>query len=106
MRPAVGLSLFIVKTEFYKLKRYHILWAGVALMLLSVLLTLFTSMANDGSVWDFAYLTEQVIKNNMSMIFPMCISLIAGYMISREQTDAALRRLRRYFARQKWTVNL
>ena len=59
----------IVKTEFYKLKRYHILWAGVALMLLSVLLTLFTSMANDGSVWDFAYLTEQVIKNNMSMIF-------------------------------------
>lgn len=35
----------IVKTEFYKLKRYHILWAGVALMLLSVLLTLFTSMA-------------------------------------------------------------
>ena len=30
----------IVKTEFYKLKRYHILWAGVALMLLSVLLTL------------------------------------------------------------------
>ena len=40
----------IVKTEFYKLKRYHILWAGVALMLLSVLLTLFTSMANDGSV--------------------------------------------------------
>ena len=79
----------IVKTEFYKLKRYHILWAGVALMLLSVLLTLFTSMANDGSVWDFAYLTEQVIKNNMSMIFPMCISLIAGYMISREQTVKA-----------------
>ena len=74
-------------------QRYHILWAGVALMLLSVLLTLFTSMANDGSVWDFAYLTEQVIKNNMSMIFPMCISLIAGYMISREQTDDTLKNI-------------
>ena len=83
----------IIKTEFYKLKRYHILWAGVALMLFSVLLTLFTSMANDGSVWDFAYLTEQVIKNNMSMIFPMCISLIAGYMISREQTDDTLKNI-------------
>ena len=81
----------IIKTEFYKLKRYHILWAGVALMLLSVLLTLFTSMANDGSVWDFAYLTEQVIKNNMSMIFPMCITLIAGYIISRERTDDTLK---------------
>lgn len=60
----------IVKTEFYKLKRYHILWAGVALMLLSVLLTLFTSMANDGSVWDFAYLTEQVIKKQYVHDFP------------------------------------
>ena len=60
----------IVKTEFYKLKRYHILWAGVALMLLSVLLTLFTSMANDGSVWDFAYLTEQTddtLKNILTV---------------------------------------
>ena len=91
--PSTFQVVIIVKTEFYKLKRYHILWAGVALMLLSVLLTLFTSMANDGSVWDFAYLTEQVIKNNMSMIFPMCISLIAGYMISREQTDDTLKNI-------------
>ena len=37
----------IVKTEFMKLKRYYIIWAGIALMLLSVLLTLFTSIAND-----------------------------------------------------------
>ena len=94
----------IVKTEFYKLKRYHILWAGVALMLLSVLLTLFTSMANDGSVWDFAYLTEQVIKNNMSMIFPMCISLIAGYMISREQTDDTLKNILTVPISFKWLL--
>lgn len=40
----------IIKTEFLKIKRYHIIWAGVGLMLLSVLLTLFTSTANDGSV--------------------------------------------------------
>ena len=83
----------IIQTEFWKLKRYHILWAGVALMLLSVLLTLFTLLANDGSVWDFNYLAEQVIKNNMSMIFPMCITLIAGYIISREQTDDTLKNI-------------
>lgn len=29
----------------------------------------------------------------MSMIFPMCISLIAGYMISREQTDDTLKNI-------------
>ena len=83
----------IVKTELLKLKRYHIIWAGIALMLLSVLLTLFTSMANDGSVWDFRYLIEQVIKNNMSMIFPMCIALIAGYIISREEKDDVLKNI-------------
>ncbi len=83
----------IVQAEFYKLKRYHIIGAGAALMLLSVLLTLFTSMANDGSVWDFAYLTEQVIKNNMSMVFPVCISLVAGYMIARERTDDVLKNI-------------
>lgn len=83
----------IIKTEFIKLKRYHILWAGIALMLLSVLLTLFTSIANDGSVWDFAYLSEQVIKNNMSTIFPMCITLIAGFLISREQKEDVLKNI-------------
>ena len=83
----------IVKTEFYKLKRYHILWAGVALMLLSVLLTLFTSMANDGSVWGFCLPHRTGYQKHMSMIFPMCISLIAGYMISREQTDDTLKNI-------------
>ncbi|WP_123052712.1 ABC transporter permease [Clostridium sp. JN-1] len=83
----------IIKTEFIKLKRYHIFWAGVALMLLSVLLTLFTSIANDGSVWNFTYLIEQVIKNNMSMIFPTCITLISGYIITREQKDDTLKNI-------------
>ncbi|HHW68579.1 MAG TPA: ABC transporter permease [Epulopiscium sp.] len=94
----------VIKTECYKLKRYNILWAGVALMLLSVLLTLFTSIANDGSVWDFAYLTEQVIKNNMTMIFPMCITLIAGYIISREQTQDTLKNILTVPVSFKWLL--
>ena len=83
----------IAKTEYWKLKRYSILWAGVALMLLSVLLTLFTSTANDGMVWTFPILIEQVIKNNMTTIFPMCITLIAGYIIAREQKDDTLKNI-------------
>lgn len=39
----------MVKTEIWKLKRYHVIWAGVFLMLLSVLLTLFSTTAMDGS---------------------------------------------------------
>lgn len=85
--------LRIAKTEYWKLRRYSILWAGVALMLLSVLLTLFTSTANDGMVWTFPILVEQVIKNNMTTIFPVCITLIAGYIIAREQKDDTLKNI-------------
>lgn len=81
----------IIKTEFLKLKRYHILWAGIVLMLFTVLLTLFNSTAEDGTVWTFPILVEQVIKNNATTIFPMCITLIAGYMIAREEKDNTLK---------------
>ena len=72
----------IIKTEFMKLKRYFIVWIGVSLMLLTVLLTLFTTMADDGMVWDYQFLFEQVVKHFVTMIFPMCITLISGYMLS------------------------
>ena len=81
----------IIKTELLKLKRYHILWAGILLMLFTVLLTLFNSTAEDGTIWTFPLLVEQVIKNNTTTIFPMCITLIAGYMIAREEKDNTLK---------------
>lgn len=83
--------LRMLKTEIWKLKRYHMIWAGVLLMLLSVLLTLFSTTALDGTVWTFPFFTEQVIKNNVTMIFPMCIVLIAGYIIAREEKDDTLK---------------
>lgn len=81
----------MVKTEVWKLKRYHMVWAGIFLMLLSVLLTLFSTTALDGTVWTFSFFAEQVIKNNVTMIFPMCIALIAGYIIAREEKDDTLK---------------
>ena len=81
----------MVKTEIWKLKRYHMIWAGVLLMLLSVLLTIFSTTAIDGTVWTFPFFTEQVIKNNVTMIFPMCIALITGYIITREERDDTLK---------------
>lgn len=83
--------LRIIRTEIWKLKRYYMIWAGVLLMLFSVLLTLFTTTALDGTVWTFSLFTEQVIKNNITMIFPVCITLIAGYIIAREEKDDTLK---------------
>lgn len=85
--------LRIVKTEWLKLKRYHILWAGVMLMLLSVVLTLFTSMAKDGVVWDFRFLAEQVVRHNATTLSPVCLTLITGFLISREQKDDTLKNI-------------
>lgn len=63
------------------------------MMLLSVILTIFTSTANDGSYWDFRYLYEQVIKNNMTLIFPVCITLISGYIMNREYEDDTIKNI-------------
>lgn len=84
---SVSTLFRLVQTELWKIKRYSILWAGVGLMFLTVLLTLFYSTAADDIVWTFPFLVEQVIKNNTTTIFPMCITLIAGYLIAREHTD-------------------
>lgn len=81
----------MVKTEIWKCKRYHVIWAGVLLMLLSVLLTLFSTTAVDGTFWTCSFFTEQVIKNNVTMIFPMCITLLAGYIIAREERDDTMK---------------
>lgn len=40
----------IVKTEFYKIKRYSVLWIGVATMAIVVLLSRFMATASDGVV--------------------------------------------------------
>lgn len=83
----------IIKTEFLKLKRYNIILSGIFMMLLSVVLTIFTSTANDGSFWDFRYLYEQVIKNNMTLIFPVCITLISGYIMNREYDNDTMKNI-------------
>ena len=84
----------IIKTELWKLKRYRLIWSGVLLMLLSVVITMIESTAIDGSIWDFKMLYEQVIKNNMTTIFPMTITLIIGYIIHREDKDDTLKNIR------------
>lgn len=76
--------LKIAKTEFYKLKRYSVVWIGVATMLTVVLLTRFMATASDGAVHTLEYFSNSVIWNNFSLIFPATITLIAGYIIERE----------------------
>ena len=36
---------------------------------------------------------EQVIKNNMTLIFPVCITLISGYIMNREYDNDTMKNI-------------
>ena len=65
----------IIKSEFLKLKRYYVVKAGIIMTVLSPLLTLFYSTANDGQTWTFDYFMQQVMISNCTLFFPIIITL-------------------------------
>lgn len=83
----------IIKTEFIKLKKFSILWIGVAAMLACVLLTGFMATASDGTEYNLMIFGSEVIWNGFSLIFPSTIALISGYIVERERTDDTLKNL-------------
>ncbi|OMF06067.1 ABC transporter permease [Paenibacillus sp. FSL H7-0331] len=83
----------IIKSEITKLKRYSMVWVGFAAMLLVVLLTRFEATANNGVTYTFQDFSNAAIWNSFTLIFPATITLIAGYIINREQTDDTLKNI-------------
>ncbi|MCC0695098.1 ABC transporter permease [Clostridioides sp. ES-S-0048-02] len=83
----------IVKVEFLKLKRYSVIKAGIIMTTLSPLLSLFYSTASGGQSWTFEYFMQQVMTSNCTLFFPIIITLIAGYIITREYTDDTIKNL-------------
>lgn len=83
----------IMKTELLKLKRYSVIKAGIIMTILSPLLSLFYSTANTGQTWTFDYYMQQVMISNCTLFFPIIISLIAGYIITREYTDDTMKNI-------------
>ena len=71
----------IIKSEFLKLKRYYVVKAGIIMTVLSPLLTLFYSTANDGQTWTFDYFKKKkksMTKSHALGIRITCIMLILG----------------------------
>lgn len=85
--------LKVAKTEFYKLKRYSVIWIGVATMLTVVLLSRLMAVATDGTVHTLEQFSGTVIWNNFSLIFPATITLIVGYIIERERVEDTLKNI-------------
>lgn len=89
--------LAIIKTEFYKIKRYHILLIGIFGMLCSPLLQLFSQAAVAEEYkrphFGFADLLETTIWGNAQVFMPVLLTLIGGYLINREYTDDTLKNI-------------
>ena len=82
----------IISTELLKIKRYSVVKAGLVMMSLSVLMSCFYSTASTNKVWGFfSIFIQQVIISNCTLFFPIIITLVAVYIISRETTDDTLK---------------
>ena len=74
--------LRVAKTEFYKLKRYSVIWIGVATMLTVVLLSRLMAVATDGTVHTLEQFSGTVIWNNFSLIFHIILlKFIVIYLV-------------------------
>jgi Uncharacterized protein conserved in bacteria len=89
--------LRIIKTEFLKLKRFHILLIGLIGMTLPAILSVFTQAvatpeATTGN-FDFSALFSSTIWNSTTIFMPVIFTLIGGYLINREYTDNTLKNI-------------
>ncbi len=87
----------IIKTEFLKMKRYHILLIGLLGMVCSPLLQFYSQlMMNEefkNANFDIPALVENTVWGNAQIFMPVLFTLIGGYLINREYTDDTLKNI-------------
>lgn len=92
-----SLVLRIIKTEFLKLKRFHILLIGLIGMTLPAILSVFTQAVVTAEAttqnFDFYALFNSTIWNSTTIFMPVIFTLIGGYLINREYTDNTLKNI-------------
>lgn len=92
-----SLVLRIIKTEFLKLKRFHILLIGIIGMTIPAILSVFMQAVASPEVktqnFDFSALISSTIWNSATIFMPVIFTLIGGYLINREYTDDTLKNI-------------
>ena len=87
----------IIKTEFLKMKRYHILLIGLLVMVCSPLLQFYSQLVVNEEFkcanFDIPALVENTIWGNAQIFMPVLFTLIGGYLVNREYTDDTLKNI-------------
>lgn len=89
--------LCIIRAEFRKLKRLHILLIGMIGMTFPAILSIFTQKVaipeKQVENFDFTTLFNHTIWNSATMFMPVIFTLIGGYIINREYKDDTLKNI-------------
>lgn len=89
--------LRLIKTEFLKLKRFHVMLIGLIGMTLPAILSAFTQAVATPEVttgdYDFPALFSSTLWNSATIFMPVVFTLIGGYLINREYTDHTLKNI-------------
>ncbi|MFT3984381.1 MAG: ABC transporter permease [Lachnospiraceae bacterium] len=89
--------LCMIKAEFEKLKRLHIVLIGLTGMTFPAILSVFTQtvVTEEGKVqnFDFPALINSSIWNSVTIFMPVIFTLLGGYLINREYTDNTLKNI-------------
>ena len=84
----------IIKAEFIKLKRLHILLIGMIGMTFPSILSIFTQKVSIPEKqirnFDFTTLFNHTLWNSTTIFMPVIFTLIGGYLINREYKDDTL----------------
>lgn len=87
----------IIKTEFLKMKRYHILLIGLLGMVCSPLLQFYSQLVVNEEFkranFDIPALVENTVWGNAQIFMPVLFTLIGGYLVNREYTDDTLKNI-------------
>lgn len=83
----------LIKTEFLKYKRYNVIWLGITSILFSIILATFQLAGTTNSIVSYTGLSEGVTWNHFSLFLPFTFTLVIGYSINREYTDATLKNI-------------
>lgn len=87
----------MIKTEFQKIRRYHILLIGLIGMFCSPLLQYFSQLIINEEMrdphYDFAALVDNTLWGNAQIFMPVLFTLTGGYLINREYTDGTLKNI-------------
>ena len=81
----------MILAELKKIKRHYLLPLSIGVVVLSCLLALIQLTGAENSVVGYLPLTDGILWNNVTLIFPFLITFFGGFLMNREYAEDTLK---------------